>query len=92
LEVTFYARGYRFAPPENSGRIPVLTLTFYNQERFPVGNVAVGLCSGTFRWQPLRQTVQVPKEATEVILQLGLHGASGQLDVDAFSLHRIISR
>lgn len=92
LEVSFHARGYRIQPPEPYDRVPVLTLTFYNEERFPLEEVALGPCSGTFPWSPLRQTVEVPEEAAEVICQLGLHGASGQLDLDALTLHRLVVR
>ncbi len=55
---------------------------FYDSIRREVGQVAIGPFRGTDNWQPYRKLIPVPLKAREVIVRVGLNGATGQLDVD----------
>lgn len=63
-----------------------IVLHFYDPIRREIGHAVIGPFRGTDNWQRYRKTVLVPKNAYEVIVRVGLNGATGQLDVDALEM------
>lgn len=59
---------------------------FYDSIRREVGQAVIGPFRGTDNWQRYRKTINVPKNAREMVIRLGLNGATGQLDIDAFEM------
>jgi len=62
--------------------LPAIYVYFYNQSRQVVGDAIVGPWTGTFPWKEVRETVKVPRHATEAIMRVGLNGGLGTLCVD----------
>lgn len=65
-------------PQESAGMI----ITFFGEDRGPVGEATVGPIMGTFAWQQVSRRIQVPAAAREAILGIGMTGAVGQLGID----------
>ena len=61
---------------------PSLQIYFYDRSRQVVGDAVVGPWSGSFAWKEIRETVKVPRHATEAIVRVGLNGGVGTMDVD----------
>jgi protein-L-isoaspartate(D-aspartate) O-methyltransferase len=55
---------------------------FFNDERSRSQNGQVGPWKGTGSWRRVEGSVAVPVWAREAIVQIGLLGATGTLDVD----------
>lgn len=71
----------------NTGEQPGLVLHFFDGRRLPISQTSVGpWLAAEDRWQEATKRVSVPREAREVIIQLGLNGAAGELGVDALSI------
>jgi protein-L-isoaspartate(D-aspartate) O-methyltransferase len=69
-----------------SGRQPFQTaravVEFYGEDRAPVGQVTVGPWTGTFDWQSVSETFDVPPAARLAVVGVGLFGATGELMID----------
>lgn len=59
-----------------------VVLHFYDNIRREIGTTMLGKWRGSLGWQDVRSTVEVPPNAREVIIRIGLNGATGQLDMD----------
>ncbi|MGQ9563317.1 MAG: protein-L-isoaspartate(D-aspartate) O-methyltransferase [Thermogutta sp.] len=65
-------------PQESAGII----LTFFGEDRAPVGEITIGPITGTFAWQQISRRVQIPPAAREAILGIGMTGATGEMGID----------
>lgn len=61
-----------------------IVIHFYDRIRREVGHAVAGPFRGTDNWQRYARIIPVPKNAREMIVRIGLNGATGQLDVDRF--------
>jgi protein-L-isoaspartate(D-aspartate) O-methyltransferase len=61
---------------------PGLVVRFFNEERSRSLNGQVGPWKGGGPWRQIEGTVTVPVWAREAIVQIGMQGATGRLDVD----------
>jgi hypothetical protein len=59
-----------------------LVVRIFNETRSRSSLVAFGEWSGSFEWRSQRTTMPVPHWAREAILQVGMMGATGRLEVD----------
>ena len=59
---------------------------FYDHIRKEVGTTVLGRWRGSLDWQQARSNVIVPKTAREMIIRIGLNGATGTLDIDDVKL------
>ncbi|GHT25641.1 protein-L-isoaspartate O-methyltransferase [Planctomycetales bacterium] len=82
LTLSYYIRGKNIVPHAKRFQANSAFLVFYDDDRNPVSDTPIGMCSGTFPWQRVVQTVPVPEKAREAVLMLGLPTAAGQLDAD----------
>jgi protein-L-isoaspartate(D-aspartate) O-methyltransferase len=73
-------------PYERAG----LHLYFYDDERRLIGDELVVRVLGTSGWHTVEGTVKIPPAARDAIVQLGLNGATGRLDVD--DVHLTVGR
>jgi protein-L-isoaspartate(D-aspartate) O-methyltransferase len=62
---------------------------FYDKVRRDIGTTVLGKWRGSFDWQNARSTVPVPANAKEMIIRIGLNGATGQLDLDGMKIQTI---
>lgn len=65
--------------PEDQAAIVV---HFYDNVRREISAVVLGRWRGTLDWQDAKSLVPVPANAREMIIRIGLNGATGQLDMD----------
>ncbi len=86
LEISLTVRGRDIRPGQTTQQLPVLVVTFYDQNRATVGRRAVGPWRGTFPWRPETTQIDVPPRAREAILRIGLLGAVGEISFDDIQL------
>jgi len=61
---------------------PGLVVRFFSEDRSRSTNGQIGPWKGNGPWRPVEGTVTVPIWAREAIVQIGLLGATGRVDVD----------
>ena len=66
------------APVDQAG----IVIHFYDGVRREIGMQMVGKWRGGFDWTKANSTIAVPTGAKEMIIRLGLNGATGRLDLD----------
>jgi len=86
LKVTLHVRGDDIRPGIFRADLPSLVVTFYDENRATVGQRSIGPWRGTFAWQKQSATIDVPSQAREAILRIGLFGAVGEISFDAIEL------
>jgi len=59
-----------------------IVVHFYDNVRREISAVVLGRWRGTLDWQDAKSLVPVPANAREMIIRIGLNGATGQLDMD----------
>jgi len=69
--------------------VPALAVKFFDEDRSRSVRAIVGPWQGTFPWKPMSGAVPVPVWAREAILQVGMLGATGRIEVDAVSISGI---
>lgn len=89
LNVSLQVRGEDIRPGQNASQLPNLIVTFYDENRNPVGDGTVGPWRGTFSWQPKTAILDVPARAREAIVYIGLRGAVGKLSLDAIKIEAV---
>ncbi len=82
LEFTFAVRGRDLRPGQTRDQMPLVVVTFYDENRATIGRHTVGPWRGTFEWQREKATIPVPPRAREAIIHVGLLGGMGQMDLD----------
>ena len=83
LDVAVWVRGRDIrAPRFQPDKRPRLILNFYNENRAPIGQEALGPWTGTFDWVEKHDRLPVPEDARVVVLYLGLLGATGEISFD----------
>ena len=65
---------------------PALVVHFYDSIRRPVGEGTVGPWFGTGDWRQVSRKLTVPSETREIVIRVGLNGATGRLCVDDLKL------
>jgi protein-L-isoaspartate(D-aspartate) O-methyltransferase len=86
LEFSLSIRGESIGPGQTIDQLPVISVVFYDQNRAIIGRDFIGPWRGTFDWRRQSGRMEVPVQAREAILHLGLFGAVGQLDIDAIEM------
>jgi protein-L-isoaspartate(D-aspartate) O-methyltransferase len=82
LSVSAMLRGERLRAGLSSDEAPLIALRFFDEKRSRSSESRIGPWTGTFPWKPVSGAVPVPTWAREAILQVGLRGATGRLEVD----------
>jgi protein-L-isoaspartate(D-aspartate) O-methyltransferase len=65
---------------------PGLIIHCYDFIRRPVGDLLFGSWLGTSDWETVSRKLTLPKETREIVIQIGLNGATGRLCVDDLKL------
>ena len=82
VTLSLAVRGDAIAAGPNADDFPGLVVRFFNEERTRSQNSQVGPWKANGGWRRVEGTIAVPVWAREAILQIGLLGATGRLDVD----------
>jgi len=86
LRISLWVRGREIRSGKEPWEHAALVLHFFDQERKSLGTEYLGPWRGTFDWDYVSKEVAVPEQAQEVMLHIGLNGATGSLGVDDVSL------
>ena len=92
LDVTFSVSGkdIHYAPMPNAKpeRLyqPGIVFIFYDENRVPLEEKAIGPWRGTFDWQKETRRIEVPPKAREAIIRVGLLGATGEISFDGLEM------
>jgi len=92
LRVSCQVRGKEIAAGLDNSHQAALMVNFYDQRRAVIDSAQLGPWSGTFDWRPIVEELRVPLGTREAILRIGLHGATGDLDVDAIDISAIAAQ
>ncbi|MFM8636100.1 MAG: protein-L-isoaspartate(D-aspartate) O-methyltransferase [Planctomycetia bacterium] len=89
LGISLSVRGEGLRQGLAAAEVPAVAVTFYDERRARSSRVTVAPSStsadrwqGSFGWRRAEGTVAVPAWAREAIVQVGMMGATGRLDVD----------
>jgi len=86
LEISLQVRGKGIRPGQSRYQQPLLVITFYDENRGTLGQHVMGPWRGTFSWQHETARCDVPPRAREAIIRIGLHGAVGEISLDAIQI------
>jgi protein-L-isoaspartate(D-aspartate) O-methyltransferase len=88
VNVSLWIKGDSIVPGAAREQSASLWLVFYDESRRTIENRLMSAWRGTFGWQQVASTIRVPPTAREVIVRIGLLGATGELSVDAIEVKR----
>lgn len=86
LTVQAQVRAEGVRPGLAGDETPAIAVKFFDADRSRSARSIVGPWLGTFPWREVSGTVPVPTWAREAILQVGMLGGTGQVEVDAVSV------
>ncbi|MFO0423092.1 MAG: protein-L-isoaspartate(D-aspartate) O-methyltransferase, partial [Planctomycetia bacterium] len=86
LSVSAILRGERIRVGLSADEAPLITVRFFDEKRSRSTESRIGPWVGTFAWKPVSGSLPVPTWAREGILQVGLRGATGRLEVDELAV------
>jgi protein-L-isoaspartate(D-aspartate) O-methyltransferase len=82
LELSAWVRCPRVRAGREADEQPTVAVTFYDENRAPLGTRSLGPLRSPSPWRQHRTEVRVPPAAREAILRLGLFGAVGEIAFD----------
>lgn len=86
LDISVQVRARNIRPGLFSEHLPVLGVTFYDENRGQIAEKTLGPWLGTFAWRVEKKQIEVPSRAREAIMRIGLFGSVGELSVDDIRL------
>jgi len=87
LDVSLVVRAEGVRSGQNQRQVPALGVTFFDENRAPLGDAVIGPWLGSFDWRPQGRRIAVPPHAREAVLRIGLMGAVGEMSVDAIEIN-----
>ena len=85
VRLQLWARYEDIVPAGKFGEAAAL-VHFYDNVRRDLGTAVVGKFRGSIGWQSVGRTIPVPPKTKEIIIRVGLNGATGRLWADALQL------
>jgi protein-L-isoaspartate(D-aspartate) O-methyltransferase len=82
LDVSLWVKATNVRQGATPQQQPTLGIVFYDDNRAEAGYAWVWPWRGSFDWQQVRETLQVPLKAREAVLRIGLGGATGEIAMD----------
>jgi protein-L-isoaspartate(D-aspartate) O-methyltransferase len=89
LQISLRVRGRNLRPGQNPQDLPMLAMSFYDENRATVGTATIGPWQGSFAWQLDQKRIEVPGRAREAIVRVGLFGSVGELSIDDVRLKAV---
>ena len=72
-----------------SGDLPGCVIYFFDGKRLPMGTVFVGPWLANDEWTRVSKSIPIPGTAREMIIQVGLNGATGTVSVDGMQIQGV---
>ena len=66
----------------NALQLPLVGVTFYDENRATIGEKMMGPWRGSSDWKTEAKKIDVPVRAREALIRIGLFGATGELSLD----------
>jgi protein-L-isoaspartate(D-aspartate) O-methyltransferase len=82
LNVSVSVKAKNLHPGTSDDQVPVVAITFYDENRAQAGYTWVGPWRDSFPWQKVVDKVRVPPKAREAIVRIGMSGATGEISFD----------
>lgn len=92
IDVSAWVRGNRIRAGAREQELPMVLITFFDENRGEAGFTWLGPWSGSFDWKQVQETLDVPPKAREAIIRIGLHGATGEVSFDDVTLTPVSSQ
>ena len=70
-------------------QVPTVAISFYDAQRRDLGTQWLTLFRGTRDWKSDQRVFRVPPQTREVIVRIGLFGATGQADFDDIAIEAL---
>ena len=86
LDVELWVQAHDIEQGQSPDQRAKVLVNFFDENRMPVGQQAVGPWGGSFDWQPRAARLQVPAQARVAIVAVGLLGATGELSCDRLGI------
>ncbi len=88
LQVSLWVKGENLRLGETPQQQPLLSITFFDENRGQTGYAFVGPWRDSFDWKHVSETIRVPLKSREAIVCLGLCGATGEASFDDVRIER----
>ncbi|MCA9082846.1 MAG: protein-L-isoaspartate(D-aspartate) O-methyltransferase [Planctomycetaceae bacterium] len=82
LDVAVWARTNGIVPGHAPDEVAAVVVHFFDSVRRGIGTIVVSQWRGTENWQQARKRIPVPPATREIVIRIGLNGATGTLDLD----------
>ncbi|HEV3137058.1 MAG TPA: protein-L-isoaspartate(D-aspartate) O-methyltransferase [Pirellulales bacterium] len=89
LNVSLFVKAKDIRQGETKEQLPVMAITFYDDNRGQTGYTWVGPWRDSFAWQKVTDRVRVPPKAREAIVRIGMHGATGEISFDDIRIEAV---
>ena len=89
LQLSVQVKGKDIRHGQSAQQLPGAIISFFDENRAPVGEAGLGPWEGTFSWQQESKRISVPQKAREAVLRIGLLGAVGELSLDAIEVKAV---
>ena len=86
LEVSMWVRGQNVIVPDNFPEAYHASISFFDENRSPIGERNVGLWIGSYEWVKKTTRIEVPAKARLCVFVLGLCGSTGEISFDGVEI------
>jgi protein-L-isoaspartate(D-aspartate) O-methyltransferase len=86
LEVSLRVQTRGVRPGQSAQEVPRLGLSFFDEQRAPLGTQNLGPWIGTTAWTAKQAKIRVPARCRLAVLAVGMFGAVGELSIDQLSV------
>ncbi|HRF01987.1 MAG TPA: protein-L-isoaspartate(D-aspartate) O-methyltransferase [Pirellulaceae bacterium] len=90
IEVRAHVRSDLTFPGTAKSDVPLLAISFYDEERRDLGAAIIGPFIGSQDWHEEVKVIPVPRTAKEAIIRIGLFGATGSLSFDDIRVRKTV--
>ena len=87
LDIRFQYKTEEVKNGEEDFEVASVRIHFYDENRKNFDNQMIGPWTGTRNWTTVTNTIKVPKKAREMIVRIGLNGATGKLWLDDLTVN-----
>ncbi len=89
LRVSLHVKGEEIRPGQDMRQLPMVIVSFYDENRAEVSHRRIGPWRGTFPWRKEAEQFKVPPKTREALLRFGLLGAVGEVSFDEIEVKAV---